>query len=321
MVAASQPDRSQVALWTAQVDAVASARQNVTDQSWAQVYALLIAFHAWYSDKAVRDLAEQIAHVMQAAQATVAASQDGFLSWLVSQEAGRSVKSPGQVRPGDLRPGVDPVAVYERFGETYRFKRSVGRDDDQAVSDVLNRARTVTATDIALAERAQSKKTLASVTSIVKGYRRVVHPELSRGGTCGLCLVASDQIYKTDQLLPIHANCVCTTAPVMRNGSDPGNSLNNLSLQDLYGDAGSTASDKLKRTRYKVDEHGELGAVLKPKKGSAVPRVPQDVLKNRAWVEHQIAVTEALKDSPWRTTQLARLRKALADLNRAGNAA
>jgi hypothetical protein len=31
----------------------------------------------------------------------------------------------------------------------------------------------------------------------------------------------------------------------------------------------------------------------------------------KAQVQHQIALTEGLKDSPWRTQQLARLRKAL----------
>ncbi len=38
--------------------------------------------------------------------------------------------------------------------------------------------------------------------------------------------------------------------------------MNADDLQKLYDDAGSSKAADLKRTRYRVDEHGELGPVL-----------------------------------------------------------
>ena len=37
----------------------------------------------------------------------------------------------------------------------------------------------------------------------IRAYRRVIHPELSKGGTCGLCIAASDRIYFVDDLLAL----------------------------------------------------------------------------------------------------------------------
>jgi len=119
-------------------------------------------------------------------------------------------------------------------------------------------------TDVALAARAQDQKVL-SVTPLAVGYRRVIHPELTAGGTCGLCIAASDRRYHKAELMPLHARCACTVAPIMRGGADPGNSLNNLDLGDLYEAAGSTSAAELKRTKWQVDAHGELGPVLAPK--------------------------------------------------------
>lgn len=67
----------------------------------------------------------------------------------------------------------------------------------------------------------------------VVGYRRVIHPELSRGGTCGLCLVASDKIYRRPDLRAVHGRCKCTVMEVRRS-YDPGGSLNNLELGGIY---------------------------------------------------------------------------------------
>lgn len=255
---------SGVALYTAQVDANAAARQTITDQVFAQVAALLQAFTKWYDDLAVRRLAKQITDVVQAGQRTMAAVEDGYLSMVLSSQAGQSVKPVGQVVVDDLRNGVDPVQVYERLGEQFRYSRSVGDDEVQALQATLTRAEVMADTDITLAARAQDQKVMQA-TSLAVGYRRVIHPELSKGGTCGMCIAASDRVYKKSELLPIHARCHCTVSPIMRGGGDPGSSLNNLSLDQLYRDAGGTQAEALKRTRYKVDEHDELGPVLVPK--------------------------------------------------------
>lgn len=84
----------------------------------------------------------------------------------------------------------------------------------------------------------------------VTGYRRVPHPELSLGGTCGLCLVASHRIYSRGDLEKIHPGCHCTVTEV-RASYDPGDILNNLDLGDIY-DLAKTTSDRSRLSHVRV---------------------------------------------------------------------
>lgn len=116
------------------------------------------------------------------------------------------------------------------------------------------------------------------------GYRRVIRPERSRTGTCGLCIAASTRVYQVKELAPIHANCKCTSVP-MTSDMDPADTLNRSDIEDiltedeegnvrvlqfgrqelddLYEAAGdSTAAAALKRVRVFLTTHGELGPVL-----------------------------------------------------------
>jgi hypothetical protein len=119
-------------------------------------------------------------------------------------------------------------------------------------------------TDSLLALRAQAEKSIRNHPKIV-GWRRVIHPERSREGTCGLCLVASDRIYSKQELLAIHDKCECTVAPIVRVGGktlDPGNDLNQQDLKDIYNLAGGNLAAKLKKVRVAYHVHGELGPVI-----------------------------------------------------------
>jgi hypothetical protein len=95
----------------------------------------------------------------------------------------------------------------------------------------------------------------------ISEYRRVIRPELSNEGSCGLCVVAADRIYYKDDLFPLHARCNCGVLPVT-DDNDPGLELNREDFARLYSAAGGTAGAKLKRVRIAVQEHGEIGAVL-----------------------------------------------------------
>lgn|GEM_PF-6385186 len=197
--------------------------------------------------------------------------------------------------PGRGRVKVTPQQstteeVFKRPAQQYRYAESnghSGRDAaDERIDDVIE-------SNLMLAQRLAQQELLAKAAlpppvildngkpyryidyhgkvrysrekSKVTGFRRVIHPELSRGGTCGLCIAASDRIYHVHELLPIHDHCNCTIAPVTED-HDPGAALNDLDLSKFYEDAGGNTAAHLKRTRYKIDDHGELGAVLKPKK-------------------------------------------------------
>jgi putative head protein len=103
--------------------------------------------------------------------------------------------------------------------------------------------------------------------SKVVGYRRIVHPELSESGqSCGLCIVASTNMYSHGDLMPIHNLCNCEVAEVYKVGDqlfDPGNLINMEDLEVFYNEAaGSTRGFDLKRSRYKVIDHPEYGRSL-----------------------------------------------------------
>ena len=114
--------------------------------------------------------------------------------------------------------------------------------------------------DTALARREAAHGQMELSTEII-GYRRVIRPELSKSGTCGLCVAASDREYKRGDLLPLHDRCKCIVLPIIAD-IDPGVRLNQDDLDRLKADAGSNSAKDLKRTRYRVDEHGEIGPYL-----------------------------------------------------------
>jgi hypothetical protein len=180
--------------------------------------------------------------------------------------------------------------IFNRVAQTYRYQRSVGADHDMA--DRAAQARIITMVDenIQLADRLAAAQVLQQTVDLdvpgpkIIGYRRIIHPELSRTGTCGLCIAASDRLYHVVDLQPIHARCKCETAAVTTD-FDPGKQLNEDDLAQLYraasgiGGDPTTAAPSLKRVRYLIDEHGELGPVLVPNRAhkprKTVPTQPR----------------------------------------------
>ena len=201
----------------------------------------------------------QTVALVRTAQEALASQTWAYLDALGNPAAG------GPSLPDDPR-GVDQLEVWERPAKEYRFQRAMGLEHEAALDAAVTRARVMADDDLTLAMReaaAQHSEAAVGVT----GLRRVIHPEMSEGGTCGLCIAASDRIYKPGRLLPIHDRCKCTVAEVTK-ANDPGGSLNGQSLQELYETAGGSGGAKLKATRYKITEHGELGPVLVPKRAN-----------------------------------------------------
>lgn len=168
-------------------------------------------------------------------------------------------------------PRTAPVLdVYMRPAEQYRYVRSVGGqvvesdhggarviDANQAFTDRLE---SLARMDTLAASRDAIGPTLAGQRAVI-GYRRVVHPELSRDGTCGLCIVASDRLYGKEHLKELHDRCHCTVAPVTLD-EDPGLDLNRADLDKLYAAARTSRAEALKRTRIQTVDNGELGPIL-----------------------------------------------------------
>lgn len=143
-------------------------------------------------------------------------------------------------------------AVIERYAE-------------QKVEELVER---MVSQDIAGASRNIYKHALDQIPeSKVIGYRRVIHPELSKSGTsCGLCIVASTMEYTRAELLPIHSGCNCETCEIYSVGDavfDPGGMINFEDLEVFYREAGNTTHGwSLKRHKYRVENHPEYGPTL-----------------------------------------------------------
>ncbi|MFJ4173401.1 hypothetical protein [Microbacterium sp. NPDC089696] len=117
--------------------------------------------------------------------------------------------------------------------------------------------------DIAAVARDESQKVMDASAKVI-GYRRVIHPEFSKTGTCGLCIVAASRFYSKSELMPLHDLCKCTISPLTKD-RDLGLRLNDADLARIYAAAGSNYADDLKRITVQVREHGELGPILTQK--------------------------------------------------------
>lgn len=244
------------ALVAAQSASRSALSQVAVDTATSQVAAMQEA--AWYDDKAVAQLAYLIGTQVGAVQRQTAALTDAYLARMTSLTLGRTIKPVGVGAVDQLR-GITNTLVYQRLGENYRYLRSVGKTHEAAVTDTSQRAAIMADTDATLAMRAQSRRFMQRRQ--ITTYRRIIRPEASKGGVCGLCIAASDRLYYKADLLPIHDRCHCETAPIV-GGKDPGHNLNQADLDNLYGAAGSTGREDLKRIKVQIHHHGELGPVL-----------------------------------------------------------
>lgn len=237
-----------------------------SDQLREQLIAAVVAGYAGvdlYSAAEVTAAAQAAAASSNAQAIVTAGLAAEYLAVVSSIVTGEALPAPVLVLPA-LRNGADMTAVYERPAKLFRRLRSQGVEPAGAFQQAMTLAGTISEMNMTLSQREAYQQTFTKLEKVVdiKGYRRVVHPELSRTGSCGLCIAASDQVYHSAQLLPIHGNCNCTVLPIV-GVNDPGSGLNNLSLGDLYAAAGdSTHGFDLKRARYVINNHGEYGPVL-----------------------------------------------------------
>ncbi|WP_195166894.1 hypothetical protein [Mycobacteroides abscessus] len=272
-----------------------------------------------YSDKSVREFATQAAKVMRSAQtASAQAAAAGITQQLaalgvpvtarpsnpldvrargvqVSGGALSLVRQPSRVEYSDGTTVEVPVQdkttdeIFTRPAVGFRWIESEGGTREDAVRESGLRIDTLVDDNLMLAQRLAQAEIIVQAVDLddlgkskIIGTRRIIHPELSLSGTCGLCIAASDRIYRVTELLPIHNKCKCTYG-IVTEEFDPADELNTLDLSTLYEDAGGTSAAHLKRTRYQVDEHGELGPVLvpakayKPRDKARRPSIPQHV--------------------------------------------
>jgi hypothetical protein len=171
------------------------------------------------------------------------------------------VKENGKV--SERLPLTEP---FNRVARDYRREIANGKSEDEALAKSIDRATIIVDENLALAEREAERQIIDKASKAnpgkILGWRRVIHPEASKTGVCGLCIVAADRTYKVGELKALHARCKCETVPIFKN-NDPGLTLNTQDLQAIYAAAGDTTSGRaLKKVRYQIDMNKELGPQL-----------------------------------------------------------
>jgi hypothetical protein len=291
-------------------DQIISKRQQVADWAKAQIHRLWLSVNP-YNQAQVQAFAVQAAGIMASAQTvaarTAAAGQAQQLAALGIAVNGApsnplDVRAPtATIKAGQLvlhrhgvsvdyaGPGTDQTvspadmttqAIFTRPAAVFRYAQSQGSTDAAALSG--QRINSLVDDNLMLAQRLAQQQVLVQAINLdtgktrsglkVTGYRRVIHPERSKTGTCGMCIVASDRVYHVAKLMPIHGGCWCTISAVTED-HDPGDDLNSIDIGQLYKHAGGNTAAHLKRTRYQIDDHGELGPTLVPQKPYK-PRTP-----------------------------------------------
>lgn len=215
------------------------ARQQVVDMTQAAIAAEIRLFRGWYSSEAITLFAGRLAKLTRAGQRQTALSTDVYATRILRLLLGRRVPPVGAVPVDGLR-GVPLETVYARLADEYRWLHATrsevapvvsrvsedGRDlpplepltSEVILDRVLTRAEIQAEDNLNLAMRDQWEAELRDAPLSVIGYRRIIRPELSRTGTCGLCVVASDQLYTRGDLLPLHARCVPGDAVIQADG-------------------------------------------------------------------------------------------------------
>lgn len=243
------------------------ARQTATRAKVLAKVRQVVALH-WqnlgsWNDADVARFVDAVTPLVLAGQVQTAAITDVYLASVMTTLTGETV-APLGVAAADLATlrGVDPVEVYRRpFVEVWTGLKK-GQQFADALGVGADRLLRLVDDDLSLAHRSQSSR--AYEAHGVQRYRRVLRPYRG-GGTCGLCIAASDQVYKSQDLLPIHSRCRCETLPIV-GSEDPGRTFNDQDIPNLYAQAAAQAESlsgaDLKKVRVQVQQHGELGPVL-----------------------------------------------------------
>ena len=207
----------------------------------------------------------QLVPVVVAGQRQVATLTDLYLSQQLTAMYGAGAAVGGALdldalSGAALRGGTDPEEVYRRPAVALYTALSRGAALPQAVREGTARLTGLISTDMQLARTHTTRARLSQ--SPAQYYQRT----LSGTENCALCVVASTQRYRTDELMPIHPGCDCGVAPA-RSGSP--HVLDRARLEQIHG-AVEAYAGRIARDAREVDyreilvthTHGEYGPTL-----------------------------------------------------------
>lgn len=224
------------------------AYTNVTGQLRDAV--LSVVENAWgelssWREADIEAFVRQVTPVVAAGQRKVAAYTDAYLSQMEAMATGQAIRPagiPAEIVSSATMRGVPIEDVYRRLGPEVWTELANGRTLDQAVRTAGARATGMARTDLQLAKTHATRYTLERSDN-ASGFLRA--PD---GDACELCLLASEQVYSTGELMPIHERCACDVEPLFG-----GNDRSASPTPDV------TNPDDVE---VDVEDHGELGPVL-----------------------------------------------------------
>jgi hypothetical protein len=243
------------ALESAQITAQAHLR-TITASMVAQTWQRL----PHYDEANVDEWLTKVLPIILAAQSQSVALTRAYLARALDAPA--ASVDVEQLVGAPLRNGAAPEEVYRRPFVTVWSDLKGGALWKDAVAHGLDRASSMAATDVQLAQT-HTAAAVSRVDQHVTGFERVPDP-----GACSLCLIASTQRYDRGELLPIHNRCGCG----VRLLSEPGARGHHPELLRELKAAGeinritaqrqAAAARKASGLDVAVHEHGEMGPVL-----------------------------------------------------------
>lgn len=212
------------------------------------------------SDADLERYVAQVVPVVLAGRRQVSALTDAWLTQTL-RELGVDVRPTGPIDTDSLR-GVDARDVYARPFVEARTALSQGAAFEAAMAAGVARVASIVVTDAQMAKVRTVARILAGTP--VVGFKRT----LTGSESCGMCRVASTQVYRKADLMPIHPGCDCGVSPLLPGDWDQAEADAQLAathdaIQERFG---ASTPDARKALDYRkallVEEHGEIGPVL-----------------------------------------------------------
>ncbi|MDT0302909.1 VG15 protein [Streptomonospora wellingtoniae] len=248
----------------------AAARRSLTDELIAALVELFQALGAW-REPDMEAFRAQAVPAVQAGQRELGALAAAFMADQATQALGYGVAPPPipDAALVGLRRGATPEEVYRRPFATIYAHLAGGEALTEAVERGQTRLEEVVEADLqqtyAHAVQAAMEALEVAEDDQPQFWRRVLMGEES----CALCVIASTQRYRVEDLNPVHPGCDCEVRPLF--GGDPGQVIDpdlldrvHASVEELTGesDRGGRATDYRQLMVRMTREHGELGPML-----------------------------------------------------------
>ncbi|MGW0015517.1 hypothetical protein ACWDVX_37935 [Streptomyces tendae] len=214
-----------------------------------------------YRDADAAVFIERVLPVVLAAQQTMGQITDAYLAAMVADMLGGAAAPVGVQLDEALR-GVAPEEVYHRPFVTLYSALAAGHDYAASLGEARTRLLSITETDLQLARTHAARQSMEG--SGAKYFRR----RLTGTKNCALCVIASTQRYRVENLMPIHPGCHCKPDPLPGN-RDPGQIIDEDLLKAAHdavtkgigsSDRGGRAPDY--REVIITRQHGEYGPLL-----------------------------------------------------------